>query len=331
MRCNVRLLTSVLVLIGISEGASRLKGIFSSAKIVLIIDWELLLFCESGLPMGIARELRQSRLLSLLSWGRDQKPTICVLLELIQLHVASRSIDDHTIALGDLNHVIVNNRDSLLITNAPFVHLLCLLLGRRQTSDLACVLFVALHILNGYARARPFRNRVSEAAQVENMQVAQVNTSSWLSTNSRVSLLGEDLFHFFLFFGCSWYNVKFWIQSAIRDSIVFHFDEVLQVVLRSRPLNQDGTPLHLHYPIVFNVHFPRQSLQHCCVDITAFLIHRFGCQHLILLMLIRSRESTRRKWTDATHTETRRSLAKVFHLLWRWHHHWWCQELLLAW
>lgn len=123
--------------------------------------------------------------------------------------MASRSIDDHTVALGDLNDVIVNHCDSLLVTNATFIHLLGLLLSCRQASDLACVFFVPLYILNRYARARPFRNRVSEAAQIENVQIAQVNTSSWLTANSCVSLLGEDLFHLFLFFGRTWYNIKF--------------------------------------------------------------------------------------------------------------------------
>ena len=79
-------------------------------------------------------------------------------------------------------------------------------------------------------------------------------------------------------------------------------------MLCSRSLNQDGTPLHLDYAIVFNVDFPGQSLQHCSVDITAFLINRLGSQHLILLLIWR-------KWTDSTHTKASRSLAKVFHLL----------------
>ena len=79
----------------------------------------------------------------------DQKTTMSVLLQLIELHMASATIDDHAVALGDFYDIVVNDSDSLLVAHAALIHKLCLLLRHGKAGDLSHVFPVPFHILDG--------------------------------------------------------------------------------------------------------------------------------------------------------------------------------------
>ena len=71
-----------------------------------------------------------------------------VLLQLVELHVASAAIDDHAVALGDLNDVVIDDRDSLLVAHAALVHKLSLLLRHGKAGYLGHVFAVPLDVLD---------------------------------------------------------------------------------------------------------------------------------------------------------------------------------------
>ena len=83
----------------------------------------------------------------------DKKSTMSVLLQLVEFHVASAAIDDHAVALGNLNDVVIDDRDSLLVAHAALVHKLSLLLRHGKASYLGHVLAVPLDVLDGDTRA----------------------------------------------------------------------------------------------------------------------------------------------------------------------------------
>ena len=206
-----------------------------------------------------------------------------ILFQLIELHMASAAIDDHAIALGDLDHVVVHDSDSLLIAHAALIHKLGLLLRHGKAGDLSHVFTVTFHILNGDTRARAFRNRVAEAAQVKQVQVSQQDTSFWRTTDSVVGLLDLLLLNDFLFLACSGYRVEFGVKTAVRNSVVFDPNYELQVVvLYTRALNKDGATLDLDQTIILDVDFAGQTLDHRCEDVACFLVASLGLEHLLL-------------------------------------------------
>ena len=58
--------------------------------------------------------------------GRYQETTLRILLELVQLHVARASIDDHSVALCRIDDVVVDDLNAALVTNALLEHTLSL-------------------------------------------------------------------------------------------------------------------------------------------------------------------------------------------------------------
>ena len=186
-----------------------------------------------------------------------------VLLQLIELHMASATIDDHAVAFGNLYDVVVHDSDSLLVAYAALVHKLGLLLRHGKAGDLSHVFTVSFHILNGDTRARAFRDRVTEAAKVKQVQVSQQDTSFWRATNSIVGLLDLLLLNDFFLLACSRYRVEFGVKTAIRNPIVFDPHNELQVVvLYTRALNKDGATLDLDQTIILDVDFAGQTLDH---------------------------------------------------------------------
>ena len=88
------------------------------------------------------------------------------------------------------------------------------------------------------------------------MQVLQKYGGPRPPTNPLVRLIHEHLLLFFLFVRWAGYGVELRLEATIWDTIVLHLYIVLQVVLVSGALNQDGCTLNLQYTIVLNVDFP---------------------------------------------------------------------------
>lgn len=63
--------------------------------------------------------------------------------------MASARVNDHTVALSSLNHVIVYHRHSLLVTDTLFKDRLGLRLGLWQLANLSHVLFVTFDVKDG--------------------------------------------------------------------------------------------------------------------------------------------------------------------------------------
>ena len=92
------------------------------------------------------------------------------------------------------------------------------------------------------------------------MQVSEHDAGFRRATDDRVGLFLENLFLLFLLLCGSWNHVEFRLQAAIRDPVVLHFDEVLDVVFLLWTFNTDRTALDLYDSIIFDVDFPRKAL-----------------------------------------------------------------------
>lgn len=175
--------------------------------------------------------------------------------------MAGARIDDHSIAFCSFYDVVIHHCDSLLITDTHFICSLRILLSRWKFFYLRHVVFVSLHVEYSDTRARPFRNSVSEATQKVNVQIFEENTGWGLTTYLRIRLLNEFNFFLLLLFGCPWNRVELRLSSAIRDSVVFYFDKVLQIVICGRAFYHDGAPLHLNDTVIFNIDFSSEFLE----------------------------------------------------------------------
>ena len=77
---------------------------------------------------------------------RYKQTTLRILLELVKLHVARASIDDHSVALCRIDDVVVDDLNAALVTNALLEDTLSLDLSRRKRVDLRHVFLVTLDV-----------------------------------------------------------------------------------------------------------------------------------------------------------------------------------------
>ena len=89
------------------------------------------------------------------------------------------------------------------------------------------------------------------------MQVLQQDAGFGLATNTSISLAHELLFLLFLVVSGPRNHIQLRFQPTVRYSVVFHFDEVLEVVVCGRPFHYDRTPLYLYQSIILNVNLAR--------------------------------------------------------------------------
>ena len=183
----------------------------------------------------------------------DEETSKCILLQLIELHIACAAIDNHAVALCCLDNVVVNDSDSLLIPDTAIEDTLCLLFSLGQRCHKHHIIFVTLYIKDGDTGTRAFRNGVSIAAQLINMQVLQHDAGFGLATDTGICLAHELLFLFFFVVIGPWNHIQLRFQSTVRYSVVFHFDEVLEVVVCGGPFHYDWTSLYLYQSIVLYV------------------------------------------------------------------------------
>ena len=212
---------------------------------------------------------------------RYKQTTLRILLELVKLHVARASIDDHSVALCRIDDVVVDDLNAALVTNALLEDTLSLDLSRRKRVDLRHVFLVTLDVDYHDASARALRYGVPIAVQVIDTQVLKKDARFGLAPDALVSLVHQDLLFLFLFVCGAWNGVQLRLEATVRYSVVLDLQVVLKIVVLTWAFNRNRRSLQLYDAIILDVHFSCESLNQCLIAVTIY-IDRLRCKHFIV-------------------------------------------------